>query len=367
MEKIKEIPDESIDCIISSPPYWGLRDYGVDGQWGLEKDFHEYLDKMDAVMVELKRVLKKTGTCWINLGDSYGSHRSNEEKKHIRHKKQEREIFQGYEKSRLGIPERFYIRCIDNGWVARNHIPWVKSNAMPSSVKDRFTNMWESVFFFAKSTRYYFNLDNVRVTPKTQSEPFNRRVREAKAGKGIAKLGEFGFQMADWEDEAYDDRGVRKQDATLGADGKPKPTHKGFNDRWNESMAKKKTDELLGRGKPLSKARIQAKIAAARDAGLGRDSCLNNPKGKNPRDVFFITPQPFPEAHFATFPEELPLTILRCACPPHGTVLDPFFGSGTVGVAAEQMAMNWVGIELKEEYIKIARRRLEPYMNVRLA
>src|SRR3990167_2282333 len=189
LEKIKEIPDESIDCIISSPPYWGLRDYGVEGQWGLEPDFHEYLAKMRTLMNELKRVLKKTGSCWINLGDCYGSHRSNEDNL-MRSEKQEQAPVSNYEKSRLGIPERFYIQCIDDGWKARNHISWYKENAMPSSVKDRFTNKWESIFFFVKAQKYYFNLNAVREKPKTETKSFNLRIREAKKNKGQLKLGD---------------------------------------------------------------------------------------------------------------------------------------------------------------------------------
>jgi len=147
-----------------------------------------------------------------------------------------------------------------------------------------------------------------------------------------------------------------KQDVTLGADGKPLQNYKGFNDRWR----KKKENE------PDNKFRLVNRIKDARDEGGDHDHCLDDPKGKNPGDVFFINPRPFPEAHFATFPVNLPLKILKCACPKDGTVLDPFFGAGTVGVAAEQLALNWIGIELKQEYIDIARKRLLSYQNERL-
>ena len=221
LEKLKEIPDESFDVEISSPPYWGLRDYGVEGQWGLEKDFREYLNKLDQLMVELKRVLKKTGTCWINLGDTYngtgdhsdmlnfGKQNSTHGVDHLRLEGHLDKTIQ--RKSRHGIPERFYINCIDNGWISRNHIPWYKSNAMPSSIKDRFTNKWESIFFFAKNQKYYFNLDAVREKPLTESKPFNLRVREAKKGRGQLKLGEDpkAWKMAEWEDGDYDRYGVR--------------------------------------------------------------------------------------------------------------------------------------------------------------
>ncbi len=198
MEKLPEIPDESIDVVITSPPYWGLRDYGVEGQLGLEPDFRDYLKIMGKIMDQLKRVLKSTGSCWINLGDCYGSGRSDEDNKMVADKQKQNPI-RYYIKSRLGIPERFYINCIDNGWIARNHIPWYKSNSMPSSVKYRFTNKWESIFFFVKSQKYYFNLDAIREKTITESKPFNIRVRENITGKAQMKLGDRAWTATDKE------------------------------------------------------------------------------------------------------------------------------------------------------------------------
>jgi len=183
LEKIKEIEDESIDCVITSPPYWGLRDYDAEGQWGLEPDFQDYLEKLNKLMDQCKRILKKTGTAWINIGDTYGTVSGNFEQQSKGEKKYDgmkENLSKNYPsqkdmkkklvaKSRVGIPERFYINCINRGWVARNHIPWIKPNAMPSSVKDRFTNKWESIFFLAKNQQYYFNLDSVREKPITET------------------------------------------------------------------------------------------------------------------------------------------------------------------------------------------------------
>jgi len=403
LEQLKNIPSESIDCIITSPPYWGLRDYGADGQWGLESNFKQYLAKMRNFMECLKRVIKNTGTCWINLGDCYGSHRSNEEDIPIGYEKQEQEPLKGYDKSRLGIPERFYIQCIDDGWIARNHIPWIKANSMPSSVKDRFSNKWESIFFFAKEQRYYFNLDAVRVKPLTETNPFNIRVRENITGHAQAKLGDYSWTASEEELAIHNEKGERKM---LHVEGQT--TH-GIHNKGTSGGFYLETGEWSG-----------------------------HPNGKNPGDIFNINPRPFPEAHFATFPIDLPLKILKCACPNQvckkcrksrnpvvkptenykkildeqiwkegsqnsmetghglsspsnptggikseyyidhwtdcgcnagfeaGIVLDPFFGAGTVGMAAEKLGLNWVGIELKQEYIEIARKRLEPYQNERL-
>jgi len=384
LKKLAEIPNETFDTIISSPPYWGLRDYGVDGQLGLEPDFRDYLKIMSKIMTELKRVLKSTGTCWINLGDTYASGGEGVEQSFDRNRGVDNQKEQNHTpksayrkymaKSRFGIPERFYINCIDDGWIARNHIPWYKSNSMPSSVKDRFTNKWESIFFFAKSQKYYFNLDAVREKTLTESKPFNIRVRENITGHAQAKLGDKSWTATKDEMERYNKNGTikekykdepqsnvarlhkeregnpNKQDTTLGADGKPNPTYKGFNERWNNKAQDQYTKRVL----------------EERENGANHDNPLGNPKGKNPGDVFFINPRPFTEAHFATFPVDLPLKILKCACPPNGIVLDPFFGAGTVGVAAEILGLQWCGIELKEEYIDIARKRLKPYQNNKL-
>jgi len=348
LEKITEIPDECIDCIITSPPYWNLRDYGIDNQWGLEKDFHVYLLKMKGLMKELKRVLKPTGSCWINLGDTYngtGDHTNVEDfgKQNTNFGEDHLKLSGHFldsvgRKSRYGIPERFYIQCIDDGWIARNHIPWIKANAMPTSVKDRFQNKWESVFFFTKQPKYYFNLDAVREEHLTQDvKPFNIRVRDNITGKAQQKLGDLAWTASEKEKENYQDERVnkgignqklfeKKQDNTLGGDGKPIPTYTGFNERYEEKE-----------------------------------------KGKNPGDIFNINPRPFTEAHFATFPLELPMRILKCACPIGGFVLDPFFGSGTVGLAAEKLNIQWIGIEINQKYVdEIIRKRLAPYNTERM-
>ena len=425
LEKLAEIESESIDCIISSPPYWGLRDYGVGGQLGLEPDFRDYLKTMNDIMVQLKRVLKNTGTCWINLGDTYGYNSG---------------------KSRYGIPERFYINCIDDGWIARNHIPWYKANSMPSSVKDRFTNKWESIFFFAKQQKYYFDLDSVREQLLgKESKPFNIRVRDAKNGYLQQKFGE-KYKASKKEIENYDDDHITKKtrkilniggiinekykeipqsnvarlhrnrpgnpnnrkegkaDWVSGFDeygncygcGKPKSKHRSGHDKninngdtaeftpcnpkgknpgdvffIDEETTLKLKDHYdnngncLGCGKHFTKHAVSKRAQGSenRDERQKVDYVWCNARGKNPGDVFFINPKPFPEAHFATFPVELPTKILKCACPKDGIVLDPFLGSGTVGIAAEQLGLKWCGIELNEEYITLARKRLDPFRN----
>ena len=424
IEQLAQFPDGSIDCIISSPPYWGLRDYGTgkwvggdpkcdhsairhktreergglskvqsgnqggfgdenkwtsdncptcgaireDNQLGLEPDFHDYLNKMQTIMDELKRILKNTGTCWINLGDTYSGsgkgagYDGAKESWRFDKKPEINETITA--KSRIGIPERFYINCIDGGWIARNHIVWTKNNSMPSSVKDRFTNKWESVFFFAKNKKYYFNLDAVREKSIVAAKPFNVRVRDSEKQRFLQKA-------TKQEILAHNPKGERKY--------------------------KKMNDLTLG---PKSHAQWEKRVQNARDIGMPHDNTLGHPKGKNPGDlfqidgndtqfihsgqvrltkngtvpsydahpngknpgdIFRINTKPFKEAHFATFPPALPQKILKCACPKDGIVLDPFFGSGTVGLVAEQMGLQWCGIELNPEYIEIAKKRLDPY------
>ena len=452
LDKLAAISDETIDTIISSPPYWGLRDYGTgkwiggdpncdhsairhktrderksnewmdkklvsgtfgderkwmsdncptcgaireDHQLGLEPDFHDYLNTMQKVMDGLKRVLKPTGTCWINLGDTYsgsgkGAGYDGNSKEVWRFDKRPKINDTISAKSLVGIPQRFMINCIDNGWICRNDIVWSKANSMPSSVKDRFTNKHERIFFFSKNKKYYFDLDAVRVPSKTASKPFNVRVRDSDTNR-------FLQGATDIEKQNHNGKGERKYNgeklySTSGG-------HTGIMDHIGGSA--------------------------------------NNPKGKNPGDIFAINPKPFPEAHFATFPVDLPLKILKCACPNQvcnkcgkprevlkrsiknndrlshteqaeinkkrgmvdqtqrtrwiggdapildyeiigytdcgcnagfkpGIVLDPFFGAGTVGLAAEKLGLNWIGIELNAEYIKIAQNRLSKYMNNRI-
>jgi DNA modification methylase len=311
LKKLSKFDDESVDVVISSPPYWGLRDYGVDGQLGLEPDFRDYLKTMSKIMNQIKRVLKSTGTCWINLGDTYNT------------------VCGGMKdvlktKSRIGIPERFYINCIDEGWIARNHIVWTKNNSMPSSVQDRFTNKWESVFFFSKNKKYYFDLDAVRVPTITKNNiPFNVRVRDSEKKRFLQKASLDEIQ-------SHNKKGERK---SLNVKGQsPQGIHR------------KRHSGYFG----------------------ANGEYLCNPKGKNPGDIFQINTRPFKEAHFATFPPDLPEKILRCSCPKDGIVLDPFFGSGTVGLVAEKLGLRWCGIELNPNYVELAKKRIFTKLNSKI-
>jgi len=370
MDKIKEVPKETIDCIISSPPYWALRDYGtgkwvggndpkcehqeirrktrderksnawmeekltegtfgdelkwksrtcptckaeyVDQQWGMEENFQDYLKKMNSLMQELRRVLKPTGSIWINLGDTYNSSGTKMERNWDGRAKNfdngkpmitSRDI---QTKSRIGIPERFYINCIDDGWVARNHIPWIKPNAMPSSVQDRFTNKWESVFFFAKKQKYYFNLDNVREKTITELKPG----KEKPQGK-MNPLFDIPETEKDSNRKMLDVPGqnphtmhVKREEGMSDYEYQQKGNHQpggrshfgtgsDIKNNMLKARAKKENwqyDDIGSQGQAKSLKERQA--YARRVLGKDHDSCLNDPRGKNPGDVFTFEEEP---------------------------------------------------------------------------
>lgn len=325
LEVLKTIPNESIDCMITSPPYWALRDYGVEGQLGLEPTFQEYITKLCDIFEEVKRVLKKEGTCWVNLGDTYMGNSSYSKdgrqgfgndkigmmnkkkwldpKNPIEGKLRAREHVekgQTIQKSLVMIPERFAIEMCNRGWILRNKIIWHKKNAMPSSVVDRLSNKYEIVYFFTKNTKYNFDLDSIRIPFETEDN--DRRPQ------GQRRVREMGYN-----------------------------TKFGSKNRNLEESSQK-----LGHRRPP-----QASGEYER-----------NPKGKNPGDVWTLTMQPHPEAHIAMYPEKLIIPMVKAGCPQGGVVLDIFMGAGTTALVAKNLGRKYLGIELNPEYIKIAEDRV---------
>lgn len=297
--KLKELPDKSINMCMTSPPYWALRDYGVEGQLGLEFTIKEFINNLCNVFDEVKRVLKDDGTCWVNLGDTYAGANSGsrwntghqtipgsggkkklfELSKQSNTKKFEKSLAR---KSLCMIPERFAIEMLNRGWILRNKIIWHKPNIMPSSAKDRFTTDFEYLFFFSKKGSYYF---------EQQFEP-----------QLESSVNRMSYDFGGRPGEAYPN------------DKRESP----FPKQWNP-----------------------------------------NPRGRNKRAVWKISTRPMKEAHFATYPEELCETPISAGCPEGGIVIDPFFGSGTTGLVARKQKKNYIGIELNQEYIKIAEKRLQ--------
>lgn len=290
IDVLKTFSDKSINCCITSPPYYGLRDYGVDGQIGIEETPQEYVSKLVNVFNEVKRVLKDDGTLWLNLGDSWAGSNQGTGTKNLSakqsanrgtnymtledHKSKLCKV-NGYKrKDLIGVPWMVAFALRESGWYLRQDIIWSKGNPMPEPVKDRCTKSHEYIFLLSKSHKYYF--DN-----KSIEEP-----------------------------------------------------------------AKYPNDNRGSRG----------------DSRRGTD--MNSMSGttgntRNKRDVWNVNTKPCKEAHFATYPDTLIEPCVLAGCPENGIILDPFMGAGTTGIVAKRNNRNYVGIELNQEYIKIAENRIE--------
>jgi len=301
LETLKQMEDESINCCVTSPPYWGLRDYGVEGQIGLEKTPEEYVSKMVEILREVKRVLRDDGTLWLNLGDSYAmkfgggkGRKSGTTKAAVDEiEKPPREIPSDLKpKDLVGIPWMVAFALRADGWYLRQDIIWHKPNAMPESVTDRPTRAHEYIFLLSKSSKYYYDADSIR-------EPLSEQ-RAKQAG------------------------------------------------------------ELVDPGNDAKKRKKQIEHDKKRGSGGHFDGhkWRMNPLGRNKRSVWTVPTQPFPEAHFAVYPPALITPCILAGCPVGGTVLDPFAGSGTTLLVATQHHRKSIGIELNPEYIEIAKRRL---------
>ena len=291
-----ELENGSVDCIVTSPPYWGLRDYGVDGQLGLEKTPEEFVNNLCDIFDKAKDVLKDDGTLWLNLGDSYfNTQNSNRNGKSgtiggdIRgggeYKTQKRYSDSLKQKDLVGIPWRVAFELQRRGWYLRQDIIWAKPNPMPESVKDRCTKSHEHIFLLTKSPKYYFDVEGIKEPAKTKGKALNAPVGGQK--------------------------------------------HLSLDDKFGHHT--KRED-----GSPCNIA-----------DGMRRK-----------RDVWFVPVNPFKEAHFATFPEALIVDCIIAGCPEGGTVLDPFMGAGTTAVVAKKNNRNSIGIELNSEYITIAENRI---------
>ena len=354
-DRLSELPDESVHCVVTSPPYWGRRDYGVPGQIGLEPSLGEHLDVMVRLFREVRRVLRKDGTCWVNYGDCYASapngrraaatkaaggddrtfrdkpfstvgpiyvedaekgdrrggickQRRNEGSNHTG-----RVVSGGLLKPKdlCMIPNRLAIALQEDGWWVRSEIIWAKLNPMPESVIDRPATSHEKMFLLTKSARYFYDAAAVREREKTGA----RR-------NGFRGENEGPFAYVNQPAVASNFQKVEKADKQS-AYGR---RHAGFNERW----------AAKGRG------------PAPRHEGEGR----------NLRNVWMIATKPFVGAHFATFPPDLVEPCIKSGCPEGGVVLDPFGGAGTTGLVADRLRRDCILIELNPEYAGIAHRRL---------
>lgn len=323
-KELKKLPEQSINMVITSPPYWALRDYEVKGQIGLESTFQEYVDNLCNIFDEVKRVLKKQGTCWVNIGDTYNSspigNQVDPKRKtaagvfSYNHKKNT--VKDLPMKCLLQIPSRFAIEMCNRGWILRNEIIWYKPNVMPSSAMDRFTVDFEKLFLFTKSKKYYF---------ETQYEPY-------------ALTSDVRYRQALRAGKSYNTKEPYKQNTPF-IRGKVEAEIKAH--VTNPPRYKRGVGSVVSRG----------------DDADGLVVGGTNPKGRNKRCVWTIPTKPFKGAHFATFPEKLIETPIKAGCPEKGIVLDCFMGAGTTAMVARRLGRNYLGIELNKEYIAIANKR----------
>ena len=295
-EVLRGLDESSVHCVVTSPPYWGLRDYGADGQLGLEETPAQHVANMVEVFREVRRVLREDGTLWLNYGDTYASTTSGYGKRGGSYEDERNNwgdvaphrtpIPAGLKpKDLCGIPWRVAFALQEDGWWLRQDIIWHKPNPMPETVRDRCTKSHEYIFLLAKSLRYYYDADAI----KEQSV-------DPESHKGIRKRAPQQF--------------VR------------------------ESPEKPRTRE-----------------------GLAKLDGVTYPR-RNRRSVWTIPTAPYHGAHFATFPPDLVKPCIMAGCPDGGTVLDPFTGSGTVAEVARANGCKFVGAELNPEYIELAKKRL---------
>lgn len=344
LEILRTIPDEVIDCCVTSPPYYGLRDYGVDGQIGLEETPEMYVEKMVQVFREVKRVLKPEGTLWLNLGDSYaGSGRgmNGDGSCGVLNSAKQRSnnganIGNGHRmtktgnglkpKDLIGIPWLVAFALRSDGWYLRQDIIWSKPNPMPESVTDRCTKSHEYIFLLSKSAKYYFDQDAIkqpvadasiiRLSQHLENQTGSTRV-PGKSNGNMKAVGPGRKPRPD--DNRGGNQGTERGIPAMAINGKGVNGHSGY---YNQN------GELIGGGMA------------------------------NKRSVWTVTTKPFKEAHFATFPEDLIVDCIKAGCPENGIVLDPFAGTNTTGIVAKKLDRNFISIELNSDYIEIAEKRI---------
>jgi DNA modification methylase len=298
LDTLSKMPDSFIDCVITSPPYWQLRDYGYPEQWGLEPTFEEYLNHLWQMMDEIYRVLKPTGTVWINLGDSYNNSgwagnkkdKYNDQPIVASGTKAGRGGQKGYpNKCLVLLPHRFAIGCIDRGWIVRNDIIWAKRNGMPEPVTDRFTKKHEYIFFMTKQEKYYFDLDNIR------------------------------------------------------------DKHKCINDKRNDGKRHEYKDDV----KSQNNQWLATNAVSFNPNG-------KNPGSVS--DFWDVTTKATTAQHYATYNDELIKKPILAGCPEGGIIYDPFMGTGSTAEAALRANRKFIGSEMSSKYCDIANKRLKPYL-----
>lgn len=336
IDVLRTLPDSCVQCCVTSPPYFGLRNYGVEGQVGLEKSPGEYIAKLVEGFREVRRVLKPDGVLFLNLGDSYagswgnygGHNRSAGKQRAIsagsrvpNHAWDERTDFlppaaKGFPgikpKDLIGIPWMAAFALRDDGWWLRSEITWCKKAPMPESVTDRPTSATEQIFLLTKSERYFYDAGAVR-NPPSKSWANDGRWKTGSTDKNEKN----GYHEAGAQNPKKLHRMFDKQRGHS-------RRHAGFNDRWD---------------------------------AMSKEQQMAN--GSNMRNFWVLGPEPCREAHFATFPSEVPRRCILAGSRPGDIILDPFGGSGTTAFVAVELGRRAINIELNPKYLEIAQRRCD--------
>jgi len=428
---LRDWPDECVDCVVTSPPYWGLRDYGtasweggdaecdhlngplaspqstlegytgshvklatggmpfadtcgkcgarrIDSQLGLEKTPEEFVAKLIEVFREVRRVLKKTGTCWVNLGDSYaqglGMARGQAYERHAKVKSgmwkgtrlEKRDIGNSGQiksspglkpKDLVGMPWRVALALQADGWWLRQDIIWAKPNPMPESCKDRCTKAHEYLFLLTKAAKYYFDWAAI-AEPCVESNAARPRMGQGPNTQYEQKRSDTGVGFGHGTDNETRGRDRVKRDLGQKLSEAPPEVRASASARfgrgagWRDEQ-KRRAQDIAGSYETLGSIQHGQSNAGTRTKRFGDD-----PEIRNRRSVWTIPTQAYPEAHFATFPEKLVEPCILSGCPEGSLVLDPFMGSGTVGQVAYEHRRHYVGCELNPEYVEQARKRI---------
>lgn len=321
LEVLKSLPDNSIDCCVTSPPYYALRDYGCDGQIGLEETPEKYIESLCDVFSEVRRVLTPEGTLWLNIGDSYNGNKvGNTEvvknKKVSESNDFHKKLWSGAKpKDLIGIPWMLAFALRSQGWYLRQDIIWQKPNPMPESVTDRCTKSHEYIFLLSKSQRYYFDYEAIQEPCADQSRTNYACGNRTNGINKDRNDNDFGERSKNW---------------------KPRTKNCQYDGQKPNSFHLSREN-----GEPDKEYYV-----------------------RNKRDVWSVNVKPCSEAHFATYPFELIKPCILAGCPENGIVLDPFMGSGTTAIVARSLNRNYLGVELNPEYIKIAHKRLEKHLGM---
>ena len=322
LDVLRQIPSDSIDCVITSPPYWQLREYDNDkkqNEIGNEADYTEYVRKLTQVFCEVKRALTDTGSLWLNLGDKYNN------------------------KELMGLPWRVAPSLMDAGWILRNDVIWDQMKGTQSA-KDRLRDVYEHIFHFVKTKKYYYDHDEIRIRPARTAKTYNGELVSATgvSGKKYRQQIENSKSLSDNEKinamKALDDTLL---DMSNGSIVDFRMTIRGEQRTFHSD-----SQNVSGRAKELAvKGYYILKMGA---------------NGHIPSDIWRIAPEDTwrKDAHYAVFPEELLINPIRATCPIRGIVLDPFSGTGSAVYAALKLNRRGLGIDLSEHYNDIARRRM---------